>query len=151
MDRLFPDKIDNEYDGKSVAKWILYPFCCMYFVRSIIHILLANIGFFKIEQLPRECMSTVIILFALWGISQLIMSIMCTVVLWKYQKAIPLMYLLFSIDSILRLDVIYIKSVEPLEGKTGAWCMIVVCTLGFVLSLIPSDKSKIKAKVSRSI
>jgi hypothetical protein len=80
----------------------------------------------------------VILIFALWGLSQLLLGFVYAVVLWRYPALIPFIYLLFIAEYVGRLLLGLSKSVASVETPPGAWANLIAPLLGaamFYLSL----------------
>lgn len=76
--------------------------------RSLIHLFAPDRGAQTIATTPldtftNEGVSAVILIFSLWGLSQLIMGIFYVIASWRYKSLIPLMYLFIFIEYLMRL------------------------------------------------
>jgi hypothetical protein len=79
----------------------------------------------------------IIALFALWGLSQLIIGFVFLVVLLRYKSLIPFMYLLVVIEYSGRIMIGYVKPllvthVPP--GAIGGYIMVPLAVLMLILS-----------------
>ena len=75
---------------------------------TLIHIFKYDGGAQSIATIPldkyhKESADTIVLMFAYWGISQLLMAIIYMVILWKYRSLLPLACLLFTSEWGLRL------------------------------------------------
>jgi hypothetical protein len=103
IDIILPKAITNKL---KVNKIVLYTFSlitAITLVRSCIHIFAPDGGAQSIAGFPLDSYSTaassmVILIFSLWGLSQLLMGILYLIVLLRYKSLIPLMYLLLFIE-----------------------------------------------------
>ena len=148
--RLFlPRKIDNVFLGNKVALWSFYLLTAVTLWRSQHHLFAADGGAQSIATIPLdtyslEASSTVVGVFALWGLSQLIIGFIYLVVCLRYRALIPLMYLLGVIEYGMRA--FYIGSHKPVEtigDAPGALInlpFMLVFTLMFVLALWRKSK-----------
>jgi len=101
----------------------------------------------SIATIPLDTFSTkgadvVIMVFALWGLSQLIIGIIYGVVLWRYQAFIPLMYLLMILECGMRIVIGVIKPIETTgtpPGAIGNYIIIPLAIAMLALSLRNSD------------
>ncbi|MFP8875278.1 MAG: hypothetical protein VCB42_12320 [Myxococcota bacterium] len=143
MERLFPRMVDNDYRGHPVALWVLVPVTLLTLVRSLIHMFRVDGGAQSIATIPLDRYSdpaaaAVILIFALWGLSQLLLGLLYVVVLVRYRALIPLMYLTLILEYCGRLALGAWKPMETLERPPGArftLIMIVLSLVMFVLSL----------------
>ena len=69
-----------------------------------------------LDRYPKPAADSIIFIFAIWGISQLLMAIVYLVILWKYRTLLPFGILLFTLEYVFRLLV----SKGFLAGKTMA-------------------------------
>ena len=148
---LLPGEINNKYDGLHIAKYALYPLCLVSTIRSLIHIICfdggaQSIATIPLDQFSESANSVIIMMFALWGASQLLMAIVSTIILIKYQKCIPFVYFIYGFECLLRLLIFQMKPIVVTNyapgGKTGSCIMLLYCITFFALSLIPNKKHK---------
>lgn len=143
IERLFPRMVDNDYRGHPVALWVLVPVTLLTLVRSLVHMFRVDGGAQSIATIPLDRYSdpaaaAVILIFALWGLSQLLLGLLYVVVLVRYRALIPLMYLTLILEYCGRLALGAWKPMETLERPPGArftLIMIVLSLVMFVLSL----------------
>ena len=143
LDRLFPSPVDNDYQGHSVALWLFVPVTVVTIVRSLIHMFRVDGGAQSIATIPLDTFSdaaatVVILIFSLWGLSQLLLGLLYVVVLIRYRALVPLMYLTLIIEYFGRLGLGFWKPMQTLERPPGAGFtgfMIVFSLLMFTLSL----------------
>lgn len=120
---LLPKTIDNSFSGKKIALWFFYLLTAITLWRSQHHVLAADGGAQSIATIPLDTYSTeataaVIGIFALWGLSQLVISLIYLAACLKYKALIPLLYLLGSLEYGLRA--FYIGSYKPIATIGGA-------------------------------
>ena len=73
ISKLLPQPITNNYQGATIAKWVLYFVASITIARSLAHILFPDGGAQLIATIPLERFTpngaaAVIHLFALWGL-----------------------------------------------------------------------------------
>ena len=95
LDRILPERIDNHYRGHRFALWVFYPITLMTVGRSLIHIFRSDGGAQSIATIPLDTFvsggaETVISVFALWGLSQLLIGLLFVLVSFRYRAMIPL-------------------------------------------------------------
>ena len=125
LERLFPRSANNDFRGHPAALWLLAAIAVVTWVRSLIHLFRADGGAQSIATIPLdqytpEGAAAVVMVFALWGRSQLLLAAVLTLVLWRYRNLVPLMYLLLFAEYAGRLLIGIWKPVETLSRPPGA-------------------------------
>jgi hypothetical protein len=136
--------IQNDYRGKPMAKWALMALTILTIGRSLAHIFLPDGGAQSIATIPLNDFTSngaaaVIHIFALWGLSQLLLGLLYVAVLWRYQAWIPLMWFFILIEYSGRLLLIPAKPFEITgiaPGAIGNYVLIPLAFLMLVLSLM---------------
>lgn len=126
LKNLFPRQITNVFPGSKVALWGFYLFTVLTLWRSQHHIFSSDGGAQSIATIPIDrysdsAASTIIGMFALWGLSQLIIGLIYLVAAIRYRSMIPLLFLLSLFEYLMRA--IYIpayKSIETVGTAPGA-------------------------------
>ena len=147
MDNILPTPITNHYQGHSLAKWVFVLITTVTIIRSIIHIVALDGGAQTIATIPLQLYSsaasdTIIMLFALWGLSQLLVGLMFVVVLFRYQSLIPAMYGVLIIEYTLRIIIGVMKPIETVgtaPGGVANYVIVPVALLMFIMSLRQSE------------
>lgn len=145
IDRLFPQPVTNEYQGQAVAKGVFALLTILTIARSLTHILLPDGGAQSIATIPLDAFTangaaTAVHLFALWGLSQLLLGLFYLVVLWRYQSLIPLMYLFIISEYTVRLLLTVAKPLETqgtAPGAIGNYVIIPLALFMLALSIMP--------------
>ncbi len=135
LDRLFPRQLDNDYRGHPIAFWVFFPVTIVTLGRSLVHMFFADGGAQSIATIPIDAMTqngaaAVILIFALWGLSQLLLGLIYVLVLWRYRALIPLMYLLLIVEYAGRLGLGMWKPIQTLETPPGGPGGLVFIVLG---------------------
>jgi len=141
--RILPERIDNVYRGHRLALWLFYPITLVTVGRSLIHIFRSDGGAQSIATIPLDTFvsggaQTVITVFALWGLSQLLLGLLFVLVLVRYRAMLPLMYVLILAEYVGRIGIGLMKPIVTVEtppGGPGSLVMIVLGAIGLVLSL----------------
>lgn len=144
LDKLFPRKGSNDYQGSPIAKWVFFVITLVTIVRSLIHIIAPDGGAQSIATIPLENYSeaaaaTVILMFSLWGLSQLLMGFVYLIVLWRYQALIPFMYVLLIVEYGMRIILGMLKPIETAgtaPGGIGNFIILPIAILMLILSLL---------------
>jgi hypothetical protein len=107
IDLVLPEKITNEFKGHKITLYVFIGIVLMTLVRSCIHIFAPDGGAQSVAGFPlntytESASSMIILIFSLWGTSQLLMGIVYVIVLIRYKSLIPLMYILLLIEYVSR-------------------------------------------------
>ena len=141
--RIFPLPADNRFRGHPFALWLFVPLTLVVIVRSCLHVFLGDGGAQSIATIPLDTFSTgavatVISIFALWGLSQLLLALIFAVVWFRYRALISLMYLIFLVENLGRIAIGMGKPVFAVEtppGAPGSYIFALVSLVGLILSL----------------
>jgi hypothetical protein len=103
FDKVLPQRIDNEYRGYKVALWIFGLVAGMRMTQSILVIFNGYSTVRDADGIPLDTYTpaaaqTVVALFAQVGLSRLIISLLCILVLVRYRSAIPFMFVLLLLN-----------------------------------------------------
>ena len=143
FERLFPKIIDNHFSGHRFALWLFYPITLITVVRSLIHIFRSDGGAQSIATIPLDSFTaagstSLIAIFAQWGLSQLLMGGLFALVLFRYRSMIPLMYLLILIEYAGRIGIGAMKPIVTIgtpPGRPGSTVMVGIAIICLFLSM----------------
>jgi hypothetical protein len=143
LDRLLPVRADNDYRGHPLALWLFVPITLATLVRSAIHVFRSDGGAQSIATIPLDTFSAaaaaaLILIFALWGLAQLVLGLFYVAVLLRYRALLPRMYLLLIVEYAGRMGLGAWKPMQTLATPPGArfnLVMVGVAVLMFVASL----------------
>ena len=149
---LLPKIVDNQYRGVKLAQYAFLLITAVTIVRSLIHVFAPDGGAQSIATIPlsaysAEAAATVVLMFSLWGLSQLLMGLVYLGVYLKYKSLIPMMYVLLIVEYAMRIVVGQMKPIVTTgtaPGSVGSWIMVPVCVVLLVLSLLPGKAAKEK-------
>ncbi|MDE2777800.1 MAG: hypothetical protein OXI77_17885 [Chloroflexota bacterium] len=139
IEKLLPQPVTNQYSGHPLAKRVFVVLTLITIGRSLVHMFAADGGAQSIASIALDAFtdggaSTVITIFALWGLSQLIIGLLYAIALWRYQSLIPLMYVFFAFEYFMRLIAgFYSPGLEKLETAPGEIGNIIFLPLGIVM------------------
>lgn len=134
---LLPDRPADRYDGRKAALWIL----------ALIILLELAIGFrsvfaaaavatsadgIPLSSYPAAAARTVVSLFALLGMSRLVLGLLGVVVLARYRALVPLTFALLLLDALGRRLVLGYRPIARSGGAGGSAVTLLV--LGLVLA-----------------
>lgn len=148
--KILPKTIDHVYQGHPVAKYTFLFLTVVTIVRSLIHIFAPDGGAQSIATIPLDSYTSagaaaVILMFSLWGLSQLLIGMVYGVVYVRYQSLISAMYLLLILEYVMRIAIGLMKpivTVGTAPGSIGNYILIPLGIIMFVLSLKKHQPSK---------
>lgn len=114
----------------------------MTIARSLVHMFAADGGAQSIASVPLdsyaiESANGIVTVFGLWGLSQLIIGLLYVIVLLRYKSLIPLMYVVFIFEYVMRLlTPAYSPGLETLQTAPGAVGNIIFLPLGLIMLLL---------------
>jgi hypothetical protein len=102
LSRLFPARIDNAHQGSRIALWILGLLVAVRTMQSVMilvngYSIAQSADGIPLETYPAAAAQTIVALFTLSAINRLVISLICVVVLVRYRRAVPLMFLLLLV------------------------------------------------------
>jgi len=138
-----------EFNHKKWIKVVFFILTCITIVRSLIHILSADGGASSIAGIPldlftSEASQAVIFMFAMWGISQLIIGLLYLYALFIKPNLIPLMFLSLTLEYSLRLIVGQFKPILTIHTAPGAYANYIAIPLSLVLFALSIKKTTSK-------
>ena len=144
LKKLIPEHIDNSWKGSRLTLWVFSVITVITIGRSMVHMFAPDGGAQSIATIPLDSFTpqgahTVILIFSLWGLSQLLMGLMYAVVIWRYRALIPLMYVFIFLEYVLRIFLGFIKPIETRSiapGAAGNYIMAPLALVMLVMCLI---------------
>ena len=149
LSRLLPERLDNDYSGHPLALWVFYPITLLTIGRSCVHIFAPDGGAQSIATIPLDsypvaAATAIVVIFALWGLQQLLVGFVYVVVLLRYRALLPFMYLLLLLEYVGRMGLgLWKGPLETLSTPPGARfnvAMVLVASVMLLLSL--RDRSR---------
>lgn len=133
-----PVRIDNCFRGHPLALWLFGGVTVLTLWRSQHHLFAADGGAQSIAQIPLDTYAdaaagAVIGVFALWGLSQLIVGLVYLLALVRYRALIPALCVLMIVEYALRFWVLWAKPIETLGTAPGAVINLPMIALGVVM------------------
>ena len=137
LNRIFPERIDNDYRGHKFALWLLFPLTFLKVAISLVAIFTADGGAQSADGIPLDTFvsggaEVVITLFALWGLSQLVLGLFYVVALFRYRAMIPLVYIMILVELLGKKGILWVKPIVT----TGTTSAISISLVLIVLSII---------------
>ena len=136
MKPLFPAR--TSFNGPN---WVLYVWWIITIFtlgRSIAHIVLPDGGAMSIATIPLDNYSlaaqeTIITMFALWGLSQLLVGLVYVVVLVRQQSWIPLISVLLILEYAVRIGLGFFKTIPTVDTAPGVIGNLPLLFIGIIL------------------
>lgn len=143
MNPFLPRQIDNTYNGHKVALWLFGLLVFMRTAMSVNSIFFGDRVASSADGIPLAtygagAASTVVSLFAMLGLSNLMMCIFCIVVLVRYRALIPFMFTLLLFQHVSRSVIHQYLPIVRTGTPPASVINLVLATLmvlGLVLSL----------------
>ncbi len=118
ISRILPESINKEYKGYKIAVYVFVLYSVVSIVRSCIHIFSPDGGAGSVAHIDlSKGGENIIFVFALWGVSQLIVALIQLLVSFRYRSLLPLMYLLLFLEYCFRM---VLGIMKPLIFEAGA-------------------------------
>ena len=122
---LFPNKLNLQSIYVRLSFVLIVVFTLVGIVRSLLHIFLPDGGAQLIATIPldsftEEAKAVVIGMFALWGLSQLLSSLVYIYILMKRKEWLPFAWLLLLIEYASRWLIGQFKPFETVQTAPGA-------------------------------
>jgi len=148
--RIFPKQFDNDYRGYRLAIWLLIPVVLAKLAMGTNSLVNTRLVAMSADGIPLDSYSAgaeqaVIALFALWGLSNLLIGLQGVLALVRYRAMIPFTYLLFLLQYAGSKTITIVHPIArsgattygsvPL-GQTFLLAVLALTVLGFVLSLL---------------
>jgi len=134
-----------KFNDKKWIKIIFLGLSTITIIRSLIHILSADGGANSIAGIPlnlypSEASQTIIFMFAMWGISQLIIGLFYMYVLFIKPNLVPLMILSLTLEYSLRILIGQLKPIITNHTAPGAYANYIMIPLSIILFLYSIKK-----------
>jgi len=148
LNTLFPKVADNTYRGSRIAKWLLFIIVIKSFFSGGIHLLAADggaqsIASIALDQFTQGGAETVITIFGMWGLEQLVIGVIAVTILWRYQSLIPMMWGMYALEYSLRgLAQFFTPGVMSVNTPPGAAADTLLIPLSIVMFFIALYTSK---------
>ena len=135
---IFPTSLDNQFPGHKIALYLFYALTALTLWRSQHHLFAHDGGAQSIASIPLEsyqdsAAATVIGIFGLWGLSQLIIGLIYLLAAVRYRALIPMLYLLFTVEYAMRLWVGANKAIETTGTAPGSVINLPFMIAGVIL------------------
>ena len=145
---LFPKKLHLQSLYVRLSLVLITVFTLVGIVRSLLHIFLPDGGAQLIATIPldsfsEEAQAVVIGMFALWGLSQLLSSLVYVYILIKRKEWLPFAWLLLLIEYASRWLIGQFKPFETVQtapGAIGNYVFMLLCVMMLVWYIVDYKK-----------
>jgi len=143
LDRILPPRIDNTFRGHRLALWFFVPVVVMKTGIALATILNGRNAAQSADGIPLETFGAdgaqaVVALFAIWGLSQLVFSVLGVLALTRYRAMVPFVLVLLLVEHLARKGILLVKPIVRAGTAPGAYVNLVLVALmigGLALSL----------------
>jgi len=143
IQRLLPPRIDNTYDGPRLAFWLLGFLVLSKGFMGLNCIFNGRYVATTADGIPLDVYDpvgagAVLSFFALWGLSQVTLSLLGTLTLIRYRSAIPAMFALFAFEHLSRKGILWMLPIEKVGSPSGTYVnlgLLAVMIMGLGVSL----------------
>ena len=143
FDKLLPQRIDNTYRGYRVALWLFGLVVGMMTAQSVLVIFngystVMNADGIPLDTYPPAAAQTIVAVFALRSLLRLIIALLCVLVLVRYRRAIPFMFVILVLNFLaiqLILQFIPMVRTGTPPGTIVNRIMFALMIIGLALSL----------------
>ena len=146
LQRLFPERIDNRFEGHRLALWLLGIHLALKLVMSVNSIantasIASGPDGLQLDSYGADGARTVLMLFAANAMAGLALALVGVVALLRYRAMVPMVTLLLLFEAAGRRLIIESYAVERAGGSNNAFAinmgMMALLLAGLLLSLWP--------------
>ena len=144
--RLFPQQLDNRFEGHRAALWLLGVYVALKLAMSANSIfntasVAAGADGIPLDRFGPAAAQEVLTLFALVALGQLMLAILGVVALVRYRAIAPLLFVLLLGEAICRRLIVWSFAAERTAQGAGGWYinigLLALLAAGLALSMIP--------------
>jgi hypothetical protein len=143
--RLFPQQIDNRFDGHRAALWLLGLFIALKLVMSINSMLkpasIAAGDGLPLDSYGPAAAQAVLMLFSLSALGQLALAAIALTALIRYRAMVPFIYMVLLGEQIVRRLIVQSYALPRTETGPAVWYLtyglVALLAVGLILSLLP--------------
>jgi hypothetical protein len=144
LDHILPPHIDNTYRGHRLALWLFVPVVILKLLMSLGSIFIGETVLRAADGIPLESYtpagaSTVVSLFAAWGLFHLVIVLLCVLALLRYRSMVPFMFGLLLVEHLTRKQLILaflpIARIATVHSTVVNAALLILMVAGLALSL----------------
>lgn len=139
MSWILPERIDNHFPGHRAVVAVFSVITLITLGRSLFHMLAPDGGAQSVAHIPLDTFSpaqagqAVIFVFALWGLSQLMMGLVYVATLARYRALIPLLLVLMFLEYLGRFTLGHVRPLDLAGTPPGKILDHIMIPLSLVL------------------
>jgi len=147
--RLFPRQLDNTYRGHAIALWLFGGVLMMKLLIAVNSIAMGETVARSADGIPIDTYTlagarTVVALFAIWGVAQLMIVLVCLLALFRYRGMVPILFVVLLLEFLARKLALIALPIAKAGAESGAGTIVncglfVVILAGSALSLMGRD------------
>lgn len=143
LDQILPRPIDNTYRGHPLAVWLLVPVVLMKTGIALSTIFNGRAAAQSADGIPLDSFGAggaqaVVALFAIWGLAQLVFSVLGVLALTRYRAMIPSLFVLLLVEHLVRKWILLVKPIARTGTPPGPYinlALVALMIVGLGLSL----------------
>lgn len=143
LGRVLPRSIDNDYRGRKLALWLLGLLALVKLAMGLNCILNGDAVARGADGIPLDTFTpggarAVVTLFAIWGLSQVILGLLCVLALLRYRAMVPLLFTLLLVEHLGRKAIVHYLPVTTTGSPPAPvinLTLLTVLLVGLALSL----------------
>ncbi|HET7202010.1 MAG TPA: hypothetical protein VFI92_01460 [Steroidobacteraceae bacterium] len=145
--RFLPQRIDNSYRGHRLALWL---FGLIVFVKTSIGLgtifngrnAATTADGIALDTFTTDGARAFLSVFAIWGLAQATIGLLCILVLVRYRAMIPFMFALLLLEHLTRKLILFVMPIPRTGTPPGSvinLALVAVMIVGLILSLRHQD------------
>lgn len=150
LNRILPRQIDNDYRGHKLALWLFGAVIAVKLAISLGTIFNGHEAASSADGIPLDTFTpagaqAVVSLFAIWGLAQFVICLLCILALARYRAMIPLLFALLLLEYLGKRVILFFLPVVKTGTPPGSIINLVllgVMIIGLALSLRGRAKSE---------
>jgi len=150
LNRILPRQFDNDYRGHKLAPWLLGAAVLVKLGISLGTIFNGHEAASSADGIPLDTFTpagaqAVVSLFAVWGLAQLVICLLCILALIRYRAMIPLLLALLLFEYLGKRLILFFLPIAKSGSPPGSVINLVllgVMIVGFALSLVSRAQSE---------
>ena len=158
FDKLLPQPIDNKYSGSKIALWLFGLIVFVHILQSVMvlvsgRMVAQSADGIPLENYPAAAAQTILAIFMVSSLRRLIIALICSVVLFRYRSAVPLMFVVLGVSYVggqVIFQFVPIVRVGTPPGVVMNLIMFGLTIVGLALSLWRRDGSHLVDRRARA-
>jgi hypothetical protein len=150
--RLLPQRVDNTYRGYKLALWLFALVVVMKLAMSLNsifngYVVASSADGIPLDTFPAAAAQTIVSLFAIWGLAQLMMCLLYILVLARYRSMVPFMLAFLLLEHLSRKLLLQFVPMVRTGTPPGFYINLGLLTLmivGLALSLRSQSDLRVK-------